>query len=113
MNYKLRAGLLTCLLIAAALSLYGAYNSIRRSSAFAVPEEVYAQFRASEGSAEYYLRACNGYVAVYSVDRSRTPMRVTDIETAELRGMDRALLETGIPVSDRAALLFLLEDLGS
>lgn len=113
MKTKIRAGLLVCLIIAAAFSVYGAYGSIRRSSPNAVPDEVYAQFKGSEGSAEYYLRSCNGYVAVYSVGRSRSPMTMTDIETAQLRGMDRALLDNGIPVLDRAALLYLLEDLGS
>lgn len=113
MKAKLRAGLLLCLIIATAFCVYGAYGSMRRSSRNVVPEEVYAQFKDSEGKAEFYLRSCNGYVAVYPVGRARSPMTVTDIETAQLRGTDRALLDNGIPVLDRAALLYLLEDLGS
>ncbi len=113
MKTKIRAGLLICLVIAAVFSAYGAYGSIHRGSAGAVPQELYAKFKSSEGSAEYYLRSLNGYVAVYSVGRTRSPMAVTDIETKLLRGADRALLEGGIPVLDQADLLYLLEDLGS
>ena len=106
-------GLLVCLMAAAVLTVCGAYRSIRRAPAAAVPEEIYARFRGGERSAEYYLRACDGYVAVYSGGRARSPVAVTNIETGELRRTDRALLETGIPVTDRTELLFLLEDLGS
>ena len=41
------------------------------------------------------------------------PVTVTAIEVSNLRGADRAMLEKGIPVSDKSELLELLEDLGS
>lgn len=113
MGMKIRIGLLVCLMVAAAAAGVGAYRSINRGSALAVPEEVYARFKADEAGAEYYLRSCGGYVAVYSGVRERSPVTVTDIEIAQLRGADKALLDTGIPVTDGRALLYLLEDLGS
>lgn len=113
MGLKIRVGLLICLVAAAAMTGYSAYSSIRHSASYAVPEEVYAQFKGCESNAEFYLRSCNGYVAVYSGGRERSPMTITDIEIADLRGADKALLANGIPVSDRMTLLYLLEDLGS
>ena len=78
-----------------------------------VPEEVYASFAGREDSAEFFLRPCDGFVAVYDGRREKTPVSVTDIELANLRGADRALVQKGIPVENRRELLRLLEDLGS
>ena len=113
MGIKIKMGLLICLAATAVLTLQGAYRSMRLSSSATVPEELYARFSSGERAAEYYLRACDGYVAVYADGRARSPVTVTDIETSQLRRTDRALLDNGIPVTDRRELLFLLEDLGS
>ena len=52
-------------------------------------------------------------MGVYSGKRTKQPLSVTAIELAALRTADRALVEKGIPVTDRQSLLYLLEDLGS
>ena len=52
-------------------------------------------------------------MAVYDGDGYRAPLSVTGIELQCLRGADRAMVEAGIPVTDRRELLLLLEDLGS
>lgn len=113
MTLRLRVWLLSVLVLAAAVSGYSALRSIRRGIDSAFPEEVYAQFTVGGNDAEFYLRSRDGYVAVYSGSRGRSPVTVTDIEVAGLRGTDRAMLESGIPVADRQTLLYLLEDLGS
>ena len=64
-------------------------------------------------AAEYFLKNCDGFVAVYRSTKGRAPESVTAIEIAGLRAADRAMLERGIPVSDRQELLELLEDFGS
>ncbi len=63
-------------------------------------------------AAEYYLRDCGGFIAVYR-GASSTPIDVTDIETATLNDTDAELIHSGIPVQSRNELLLLLEDLGS
>ncbi len=63
-------------------------------------------------AAEYYLRDCGGFIAVYR-GASSTPIDVTDIETATLNDTDAELIQSGIPVQSRNELLLLLEDLGS
>ena len=112
MGLKLRAALLSCLAATAAYTGVKAYRSIV-PAAEAVPEEVYASFAGREDSAEFFLRPCDGFVAVYDGRREKTPVSVTDIELANLRGADRALVQRGIPVENRRELLRLLEDLGS
>ena len=113
MKLKIRAALLLCLLSAAAFSVCGAYKSLHFRQAYALPEDIAAQFSGKEENAEYYLRESDGFVAVFSGSRERTPLSVTHIETSGLRDADRALLIRGIPVSGTAELLMLLEDLGS
>ncbi len=112
MGLKLRIALMTCLIAAAAFTAVEAYRSIVPEKTD-IPEEVYAQFRGREDEAEYFLRPCQGYVAVYHGQRDKEPVSVTDIEMANLRGTDRALVQKGIPVADQRELLSLLEDLGS
>lgn len=112
MSLKFRLGMLLCLMAAAAISLYTAYSSINRTADSRVPQDIYAEFLSLE-NAEYYLRPNGEYVGIYSGTRGRTPLSVTGIELSNLRGADRALIEKGIPVADSAALLSLLEDLGS
>ena len=59
------------------------------------------------------LGAWQGSVAVFDRGDPSAPLSVTDIELRSLRATDRALIERGYPVPDRAALQVLLEDLGS
>ena len=69
---------------------------------------------AGEGvSTGYVLAAYGGSVAVFERGDRESPLEVTDIELARLRAADRAMIETGVPVSDREELMALLEDLGS
>lgn len=112
MGLKLRVALLACLVATAAGTGVKAYRSIVPTGE-TVPEEVYASFEGREDSAEFFLRPCDGFVAVYEGRREKKPLTVTDIELANLRGTDRALLQKGIPVENRRELLRLLEDLGS
>ena len=109
MKLKFRAGLL------AALSAAAVYTGARacRSLRDALPAEIYARYSSREESAEYFLKNCDGFVAVYRSTKGRAPESVTAIEIAGLRAADRAMLERGIPVSDRQELLELLEDFGS
>ena len=108
MGLKVRIALMGCLVAAAAFTAAEAYGSI-------VPEkaEVYARFQGREDEAEYFLRPCQGYVAVYGGQREKEPVSITDIELANLRSADRAMVQKGIPVADQRELLSLLEDLGS
>ncbi len=112
MGLKLRIALMTCLIAAAAFTATEAYKSIVPAQTV-IPDEVYAQFTTHEDEAKYFLRPCEGYVAVYDGQREKTPVSVTDIEMSNLRSTDRALVQKGIPVSDQRELLSLLEDLGS
>ena len=112
MGIRIKAAILLCLLSAAAYSVFGAYESMQRSSSKAMSAELSAGF-ADPIKAEYFLRDSGGYVAVYEGRLSRTPVSVTAIETQLLRDTDRELLAMGIPVPDGAELLQLLEDLGS
>ena len=84
-----------------------------RSAPDFIPDELYARFLGSGEEAEFYLRPCGGYIAVYPGIRDKVPLSVTGIELSALRSADRALIEKGLPVSDERNLLFLLEDLGS
>ena len=59
------------------------------------------------------LGAWQGSVAVFDRGDPSAPLSVTDIELRSLRATDRALIERGYPVADRASLQILLEDLGS
>ena len=110
---KLKVALLLCLMSAAAFSVSGAYRSLHRVTAQAVPAEIAARFAGRESDAQYFLRDAGGHVAVYGGKREREPLTVTAIETSGLRAADRLLLRSGIPVGDGAELLQLLEDLGS
>lgn len=112
MGTRIKAGILLCLMSAAAYSLCGAYQSIHRSSQKALPEELSARFEKTD-KAEYFLRENDGFIAVFESKRSKEPLSVTSIETSLLRDTDRLLLNRGIPVKDGAELLLLLEDLGS
>ena len=112
MGLKLRIALMGCLIAAAAFTAAEAYRSIVPKGSD-IPQEVYAQFLGQEEEAEYFLRPCQGYVAVYGGQREKEPVSITDIELANLRSADRAMVQKGIPVADQRELLSLLEDLGS
>ena len=113
MGARLRAALLMCLAAAAVYMGGEAYRSLRPAEKSAVPQEIYARYLADAESAQYYLKDSAGFVAVYQQERDKSPVAVTDIELEGLRAADQAMLEAGIPVSDRRELLQLLEDLGS
>ena len=113
MGIKLRVSLLLCLMSAAILSSMEAYRILQPVGKSPLPEEIYARYTAKADSAQFYLKDCEGYVAVYGKAGDDTPMAVTAIETSCLRLADKAMVESGIPVSDRKELLLLLEDLGS
>lgn len=112
MGLKIRIAIMTCLVAAAAFSASAAYKSIIPVRTL-IPEEVYARFQGREEEAQFFLRPCDGYVAVYQGQKEKTPLSVTDIEMTNLRSTDRALIQKGIPVADQRELLSLLEDLGS
>ena len=111
MGLRLRIALLMCLAAGAAWSAVAAYESLKPAAVSQVPETVYAQYSAAE-SAQYQLKACDGYVAVFNGRGGGRPM-MTDIELSALASGDRAMIELGLPVADREQLLLLLEDLGS
>lgn len=113
MRLKLRVGLLLCLGAAAVLSGIGAAKSLRPVQKSNIPQEIYSGFSAKADSAQFFLKCCGEYVAVYEGAKDKKPVTVTRIELDCLRGADRAMLEAGIPVADRQELLLLLEDLGS
>ncbi len=103
--------LLAVTALMAMLSALGALGTIRRTDEL-IPAEVYAQYQAKSGRAQYLLREKDGFVAVYKSGENR-PARMTDIETSLLRRSDRAMLAKGIPAEDLGEVLTLLEDLGS
>lgn len=113
MGLRLKTALLMCLAATAVFTGAEAWRSLRPGRTDLVPQELYAPFAAAAESAEYFLRQQGGFVAVFGSGRDREPLSVTGIELAELRLVDRAMIQQGLPVSDRKALLQLLEDLGS
>ncbi len=113
MKIKIRIAVL-CLLLTAALYMGAqAVGSVRNSRTASVPEEVYRELICNADKAKYYVKSRDGYVAVFENKHFREPLKITEIETGQLRKADRAMLEKGIPVADRMQLLRLLEDLGS
>ena len=107
MGLRIRIGLLICLAMGAVFTGMEAVRTLRPEKSEVIPETVYAQY------GEFFLRSSGGYVAVYTGQKEKEPVTVTAIEVSNLRGADRAMLEKGIPVSDKSELLELLEDLGS
>ena len=112
MGLRIRIALLLCLAAGAAWSASAAYESLQAPEIYPLPEEIYALYSEVGEQAQYRLKACEGFVAVYS-GKSDTKPVMTDIELSALRGADRAMIERGIPINDRQELLALLEDLGS
>jgi hypothetical protein len=112
MKLKLRALLLGCLVAGAIYTGLKAYRSIVPGES-SVSSRVYAELTMDDSKAKYYLKPSEGYIGVYSGKRDKTPVSVTKIEIAGLRGTDRELLQKGIPAASYTDLLQLLEDLGS
>lgn len=113
MKMRIRAALLVLLAVTAAFTAMEAYSSLQPVRSDWPPEEMFTALFGTAEDAEYYLKNCDGFVAVYAGVRSRSPESITAIETSGLRGTDKAMLERGIPVTDKETLLALLEDLGS
>ena len=113
MGLRIKIGLLICLAMGAVFTGMEAVKTLRHEKAEVIPETVYAQYGERAENAEFFLRSSGGYVAVYTGQKGKEPVTVTAIEVSNLRGADRAMLEQGIPVSDKSELLELLEDLGS
>ena len=112
MGLKTRIALLLCLAAAAIYTGGEALKSLEPAQT-SLPEEIYASFAANEKQAEYFLKAHDGYVAVYTGKRESELSDMTEIEVNGMRTADKAMLEKGIPVVSRTELLTLLEDLGS
>ena len=113
MGIRGRIAILMLLAAAAAFCGAEAWRSLRLPERADLPHEIYDAYAARAESALYYLRESEGRIAVFESGRSRSPLRVTEIELASLRTADRAMVEAGIPVLSQQELLLLLEDLGS
>lgn len=113
MKLKIRVGFMLLLMCAAGFAASSAYATLRPVSRSELPMQIYSAFIEQADDAQFFLRSCEGYVAVYRDAGFKTAPEFTSIETSELRSADRAMLEKGIPVRGRAELLALLEDLGS
>jgi len=113
MKLRIRAALLVLLALGATYTAMEAYSTLRPVGMDIPSEEMLSAIFDAKDGAQYYLKNCDGFVAVYSGLGTRRPDSVTAIETSGLRLADKAMLERGIPVSDRERLLELLEDLGS
>ena len=94
--------------VIASLCVAGASSATHRPQA--VGSEQTSDSNAT--SIGYVLREHNGYIAVYP-SLGAQPEYVTRIEVKNLREVDRDLLEQGIAVDNKEALMSLLEDLGS
>lgn len=64
----------------------------------------------NSGEWVYLIREHEGYVAVFRAQNSEQPEMVLDTPVKYLPDYDRAQLEEGIPVSDYAQLVTLIED---
>lgn len=113
MKFRIRVGLLVCLMMSSGYLATRALGTITPAAAAQPPAGIYESYTAYAENAQYYLRDSGGYVGIFSADRSSEPIEVTGIELSCLREGDRAMILSGLPVSDRAQLLSLLEDLGS
>ena len=113
MGLRLRIALLMCAAAAAVFAGTEAYRSLRPEEKKIIPEEIYARYAAGAENAQFFLKNSDGYIAVYEKERDKKPMVITSIELSCLRSVDKAMIEAGLPVSDRWELLQLLEDLGS
>ena len=113
MKRRGRVFLLLCLAALAAHLAQSAYLSIRPGDEAGLPGEIYGSLLSVSEDAQYLLRSCGGYVAVYPNRRGARPTQITRIELSTLREADRAMLRRGIPAADFQSMLQFLEDLGS
>ncbi len=113
MKFKIKIAVL-CVLCATAVAMtVGAVKTIAAPDAVSTPPVAVSNASVDDKNAEYYLRDCSGYVAVFRGADSKTPIKVTDIETETLNTVDRGLLQQGIPAENKNELLMLLEDFSS
>ncbi len=113
MKFKIKIAVL-CVLCATAVAMtVGAVKTIAAPDAVSTPPVAVSNASVDDKNAEYYLRDCSGYVAVFRGADSKTPIKVTNIETETLNTVDRGLLQQGIPAENKNELLSLLEDFSS
>ena len=113
MKFKIKIAVLCVLCVTAVAMTVGAVKTIAAPDAVSTPPAAVSNAPVDDKNAEYYLRDCSGYVAVFKGADSKTPNKVTDIETETLNTVDRGLLQQGIPAENKNELLMLLEDFSS
>ncbi len=113
MKNTIKIAVLCVLCVTAAAMSVGAVRSIAAPEAASTPPTVVSNASVEDKNAEFYLRDCSGYVAVFKGADSKTPIKVTDIETETLNTVDRNKLAQGIPAENKNELLMLLEDFSS
>ncbi len=113
MKFKIKIAVLCVLCVTAVAMTVGAVKTIAAPDAVSPPPVAVSNASVDDKNAEYYLRDCSGYVAVFKGADSKTPIKVTDIETETLNTVDRGLLQQGIPAENKNELLMLLEDFSS
>ena len=111
MKFKIRSAALCGLAALSLLSGTAAVKSIDREEG--KNDTLIADSTPVQSAAQYYLRECEGYIAVFSDLSSDTPLSVTDIETVTLTDADRDLLKNGIAAENKTELIKLLEDFNS
>lgn len=113
MKNTIKIAVLAALCLTAVVMTAGAVRSIAAPEAASTPPADVSNASVENKNAEYYLRDCSGYVAVFKGADSKTPIKVTDIETETLNTVDRNKLAQGIPAENKNELLMLLEDFSS
>lgn len=113
MKIQMKIAVLAVLCVTAVVMTVGAVKSIAAPEKENIPPEIISNASTENKNAEYYLRDCSGYVAVFKGANSSTPIEITDIETETLNNVDRKLLKQGIPAENKSELLMLLEDFSS
>ncbi len=113
MKIQMKIAVLAVFCVTAVVMTVGAVKSIVAPEKENIPPEIISNASAENKNAEYYLRDCSGYVAVFKGANSSTPIEITEIETETLNNVDRKLLKQGIPAENKSELLMLLEDFSS
>ena len=113
MKMRVKAVLLAVFIIAAGFMGARAISGISAQAQKEQTPQNTVHASVQEDTAEYYLRDCGGYIAVFRGGEPDTPINVTDIETETLNDTDREKLMGGIPADGREELLSLLEDFSS
>lgn len=113
MKNTIKIAVLAALCLTAVAMSVGAVKSIAAPEAASTPPADVSNASVEDKNAEFYLRDCSGYVAVFKGADSKTPIKVTDIETETLNTVDRNKLAQGIPAENKNELLMLLEDFSS